>query len=91
MKIEVTDKLANEIQDFFTDYVVGPIKSSLTVLWSSPKRTLLLIQIFNCTMYWFANDEQNILYFYMTRRFENFNGGNFAHFIIATKVIISYG
>ena len=31
-------------------------------------------------------DEQNILYFYMTRRFEKFTGADFAMFIIAMKV-----
>ena len=76
-----------EFRDFFQNYVLIPIKSSLNVLWHSPKRTLLLIQILNCTLYWFAMDEQNILYFYMTRRFEKFTGADFAMFIIAMKVI----
>ena len=75
-----------EFRDFFQNYVLIPIKSSLNVLWHSPKRTLLLIQIINCTLYWFAMDEQNILYFYMTRRFEKFTGADFAMFIIAMKV-----
>ena len=40
-----------EFRDFFHNYVLIPIKSSLNVLWHSPKRTLLLIQILNCTLY----------------------------------------
>ena len=76
----------NEIEEFMANFVFKPIKSSLGVLWHSPKRLFLLIQIINCTIYWFANDEQNILYFYMTRRFDKFTGGDFAIYTIATKV-----
>ena len=76
----------NEIEQFMANFVFKPIKSSLGVLWHSPKRLFLLIQIINCTIYWFANDEQNILYFYMTRRFDKFTGGDFAIYTIATKV-----
>ena len=47
---------------------------------------MLCIQVVNCTLYWFTMEEQNMLYFYMSRKFAGFDGNDFAIYTITIKV-----
>ena len=74
---------------FLKKYIVSPLIFALEVLRKprhpSTKR-LVYIQIFNCTLYWFVMEEQNMLFFYMARRFDDFNGTDFAMYTMTIKV-----
>ena len=79
-------------ESYLKKYIVSPFIFALEVLRkprdSSTKR-LVYLQIFNCTLYWFVMEEQNMLYFYMARRFDGFDGTDFALYTMIIKVLIA--
>ena len=80
---------AADKESYLKKYIVSPFIFALEVLRkpreSSTKR-LVYLQIFNCTLYWFVMEEQNMLYFYMARRFDGFDGTDFALYTMTIKV-----
>ena len=80
---------ASDKESYLKKYIVSPFIFALEVLRkpreSSTKR-LVYLQIFNCTLYWFVMEEQNMLYFYMARRFDGFDGTDFAWYTMTIKV-----
>jgi hypothetical protein len=77
-----------KVQVIMEKYILCPITSAFVTLWNPRKnsRRLILIQLFNYTLYWFTMDEQNILYFYMRGNFPDFDGSDFALYVVVTKV-----
>lgn len=80
---------AADKESYLKKYIVSPFIFALEVLRkpreSSTKR-LVYLQIFNCTLYWFVMEEQNMLYFYMARRFDGFDGTDFALYTMTIKI-----
>ena len=76
--------------NFIATYVKDPFFYGLEVLLK-PRRLvikiMLFIQVVNCTLYWFTMEEQNMLYFYMSRKFPGFDGNDFAIYTIIIKVM----
>ena len=77
------------MNNFIAMYISDPFVYGLEVLFK-PRQTLikvmLCIQVVNCTLYWFTMEEQNMLYFYMSRKFAGFDGNDFAIYTITIKV-----
>ena len=70
-------------------YVLSPISSAISVMHQPRNpavKRLLHLQILNCTLYWFSMEEQNMLYFFMSRKFLHFSGADFAVYTIVIKV-----
>ena len=80
-----------KVNNFMKTYVYDPFIYGLEVLLK-PRKTLikvmLCIQVVNCTLYWFTMEEQNMLYFYMSRKFAGFDGNDFAIYTITIKVSV---
>ena len=80
--------------NYLKKYIVSPLLFALEVLRKprhSSTKWLVYLQIVNCTLYWFVMEEQNMLYFYMSRRFDGFNGTDFALYTMTIKVnLVTY-
>ncbi len=82
-------KVAIKVKNTIFRYIVQPLRASIEVFKQprDSKRTIFLwVQIFNYTLYWFAMEEQNLLYFYMKEAFTDFDGSDFALYVVVTKV-----
>ena len=88
-KQEKEDVICSKMNNFIATYISDPFFYGLEVLFK-PRQTLikvmLCIQVVNCTLYWFTMEEQNMLYFYMSRKFAGFDGNDFAIYTITIKV-----
>ena len=85
--------IANQTQkrktvELFRKYVSSPFWFALEVIRNPQYQSvhLVYLQILTCTLYWFTNEEQNMLYIYMSRKYKDFDGDDFAIYTMVVKV-----
>ncbi len=89
-----SDVVTSKSPRLIDKYLLSPFVLVLDVLQQSrekPAQRLIYLQLLNFTIYLFVTEEQNMLYFFMSRKFRDFDGSDFAIYIVVIKVAGIFG